>query len=404
VTASVIPHVGRGRSISVVEATPDSLRSRPWLEGSAYDDRRESTHGGTIADSSARRPAASGTLASNCVDGRRRLPMSEMENLGGVLREIRSAVSGDASLYSLVADLAYGVDVPDARGGVTSIEAGLARLAGSRPPPALAYRRVLVVAALAKARPQRFGRGGTHKKDAVAALQPATRDRSQRLGEAAHALVCERVEEGEDPQEIKRTLFTAGLARRILPLAVEGSTATVSSPAGATRTRLIAATPVPGFKLRHVDRLLDPANWNELSCRRITMTPYPGGELTDDTKRLYYEVFRVSNRLKLTPRLRVVRHKTVDIPAEAEARSAQWLEYRLADAQSPGELVKVDQGSIVIREVGDGVRIETTKRVLFTPPFDGPGLALQADLLGYFDAFEQMVRRALESPSMVPAA
>ena len=40
-----------------------------------------------------------------------------------------------------------------------------------------------------------------------------------------------------------------------------------------------------------------------------------------------------------------------------------------------------------------------TKRVLFTPPFDGPGLALQADLLGCVDAFELMVRNALESPS-----
>ena len=81
----------------------------------------------------------------------------------------------------------------------------------------------------------------------------------------------------------------------------------------------------------------------------------------------------------------------------------QWLEYRLAGDQSPGELVKVDQGSIVIRKVDDGVCVEATKRVRFTPPFDGPGLALQADLLGYFDAFELMVRSTIESPDMVRA-
>jgi hypothetical protein len=40
--------------------------------------------------------------------------------------------------------------------------------------------------------------------------------------------------------------------------------------------------------------------------------------------------------------------------------------------------------------------VETTKRVLLTPPFDAPSLAMQADALGYFDAFEQMVRAAVK--------
>jgi hypothetical protein len=85
-------------------------------------------------------------------------------------------------------------------------------------------------------------------------------------------------------------------------------------------------------------------------------------------------------------------------------RRAQWLEYRLAETQSPGELVTRDEGSIVIRETDDGVRIATTKRVLLTPPFDAPSLAMQADALGYFDAFEDMIRVALATPGRQRAA
>jgi hypothetical protein len=108
-----------------------------------------------------------------------------------------------------------------------------------------------------------------------------------------------------------------------------------------------------------------------------------------DGERLYQETFTVTASLRLTPLLRVVT-KSDDGPPRVS-----WLEYRMADVQSPSELIQVDQGSIFIRDVEGGVRITATKRLLFTPPFDAPNLALLADPIGYFDAFEAMLRAAL---------
>jgi hypothetical protein len=321
--------------------------------------------------------------------------MSEIENLGGVLLEIRRVVPEGSSLRPLIDDLTDGVDVPDVPGGLPGLDAALGGLAGSTPPPDLVYRRVLVLAALARALPEPFGRRGDRKEVVVKALRPVTRDGSQRQAEAAHLLISERVEREQEPRELKRRLIEEGLSRRMLVLETVGTTSTVSSPAGLARTRLVGTTLIPGYKLKRVKKLLNPIEWKRLSGERITMTPFPAGELTDGVERVYYEVFRVSERLKFTPRLRVVTHAD----GVGKSPTARWLEYRLHDVQSKGELVKVDQGSIVIRQIGEDVRIEATKRVLFTPPFDGPGLALQADLLGYFDAFELMVRNALESPS-----
>lgn len=321
--------------------------------------------------------------------------MGELENLGGVLREVYDTVGDDDVLGSQIAELTYGVDVPgDAPGGVPSIDAALADLARSTPPPELAYRRVLVIAALSKVLPERFGWHGGDRQKAVAALRPVTRDGSERLAKALYGLVCEGVEREQDARAMKRAVFTTALAQRTLVVTIEAKTATVQSPAGATRSRLGGTATIPGFGLEDVRELLEPTEWKRLSGGRITMTPHPAGELENSVGRLYDEVFEVTSRLTLTPRLRFITHPLV----ETDGGTAQWLEYRLAGSQSPGELVKVDQGSIVIRDTRDGVRIATTKRVLLTPPFDAPGLAMQADALGYFDAFEQMVRAALESP------
>jgi hypothetical protein len=159
---------------------------------------------------------------------------------------------------------------------------------------------------------------------------------------------------------------------------------------------------VPGVRRRDLHPLLDPERWGELSDDRITLTPCGAGDLTvggdesiDGDRTIgyvdYMETFRASAGLTLTPRLRFVRgHEDDERPG-----APGWLEYRLADEQSAGEIVTVDQGSIVVQDTGDGVRVETTKRVRLTPPFDAPSLALQAEVLGYPDAFEQMVRAAV---------
>jgi hypothetical protein len=335
-------------------------------------------------------PVTGGTLVVDRVGGRRRVRMSEIENLGGVLHEIRRAVPKADSRRAVVDGLIEGAAVPDPKYGGPDVDAALDRLARSRPSPELTYRRVQVLAALTLALPDRFGPEGTDRQRVVAALRPATRDRSQRLAAAAHALAWDRVNEKQDARETKRSLFMMGFADRVLDVVIESGTAILSSPEG-TRARLLRTAVLPGFDVEHVDQLLEPTTWGKLSGGRITITPLR--MLADGKAREYDEVFVVGPRLRLTPRLRFIRHAPVETPAG----TAQWLEYRMAAKQSEGELVRVDQGSIVIRPVGDGVRVETTKRVLLTSPFDAPSLAMQARALGYSDAFEQMVRTAVRT-------
>jgi hypothetical protein len=316
--------------------------------------------------------------------------MSEIENLEGVLHEIRRAVPTAGSRRALFDGLIEGAGVPEPKHGGPDLDAALERLARSRPPAELTYRRVQLLAALAWALPERFGPEGTDRQRVVAALRPATRDGSRRLGERTHALVCDRVYQQQDPHEIKRSLFATGIADGMLHVVIEGWTATLRSPIG-TRARVGAVADIPGFRTDDLAELLNPLEWRRLSDDRITMTRRGNGTVEKDgvnvNYHVYDEVFRVSGALQLTPRLRVVTNQT---------NAAGWLEYRLSSTQSSGELVKVDQGSIVVRMVGDSVRVETTKRVLLTPPFDAPSIAMQADALGYFDAFEQMVRAAVK--------
>jgi hypothetical protein len=321
--------------------------------------------------------------------------MGEIENLVGVHREVGRAVSDDPPLQSeiaaLVPDLAEPGGVPDR---VPGIDAALAALAQEAPPPELSYPRLLVMAALVKATSDRFGRQGPDRQKAVAAIRPLTRDGTRRQAEGLLEL-CEtqsHVEHEHDQGVMQRTLLACVFARRLVDVVTETKTATVEAPGDGTRIRLLGTATVPGYTLVHVSDLLEPTSWRHLSGGRITMRPHPGGQLEDDVKRLYYEVFRITTRLKLTPRLEVKRQPSVKIEGN---RHAQWLEYRLAETQSPGELVTRDQGSIVIRDTADGVRIATTKRVRLTPPFDAPSLAMQADAIGYFDAFDDMVRVAL---------
>ena len=323
--------------------------------------------------------------------------MGEIENLVGVLREVKRQRDDlppqfQAEIADLVRDLGVPGGVP---GRVPGVDAALAALAQNAPPPEWSYRRLLVVAALVKAIESRFGRREPDCRKVVDALRPLTRDGSRGQAAEVHELLCElrpQVEPERDPGVMKRTILACVFALHLVDVVAETMTATVAAPGDATRVRLLGTAALPGYGLDNVSELLDPTMWNHLSGGILTMTPDPDDDPAVDGER-YFEVFKVTERLKLTPWLQVVQS-----PRTTDHYRAQWLEYRLADSQSPGELVTRDQGSIVIRETPQGVCIATTKRVRLTPPFDAPSLAMQADALGYFDAFENMVRVALAEP------
>lgn len=172
---------------------------------------------------------------------------------------------------------------------------------------------------------------------------------------------------------------------------------------GNTRVRSTTYKAVPGITCDDLDELLDPGSWGTLTGDRMVMQRLDGtGPLTNGTSATYQETFTVAEGLYLTPRLICRRRALLDERfASGLVPRARALEYRLADPQSGGELIRIDQGSVVVREVrevrgeDDGVDITTTKRLRFAPPLDGPGLAIALGNLGYDEAFDDMVAAAL---------
>ena len=57
----------------------------------------------------------------------------------------------------------------------------------------------------------------------------------------------------------------------------------------------------------------------------------------------------------------------------------------------PNPQIDVDQGALVVQEKGTGVLVDTTKRIRFTYPFNGPSLKLTMCALGYADQAEELV-------------
>lgn len=175
----------------------------------------------------------------------------------------------------------------------------------------------------------------------------------------------------------------------------------IAGSTGQTRARVRTWVTLPPLAIEEVEELLQPLRWGDLSGNRIVMARLDGTQkpLADDTPTAYQETFTVSPSLHLWPVL-VCHRRTLSNQARRRARA---LEYRLQPPPAPstggglpgGPGVLVDQGSILVRETEGGLVVATTKRVRFPPPFDGPGLALFAETLGYTEAFEGMVTEAL---------
>lgn len=144
-----------------------------------------------------------------------------------------------------------------------------------------------------------------------------------------------------------------------------------------------------------VSELVNPAKWPDLHWRWRSMEPADGPEgwAPDGDgpyRRRYVEVVELRADFLLTTVLEFAWQRLPSGNGPAET-----LEYWLSRDAGPGDgLVTVDEGSIVVSPVAGGVSIRATKRVRFVPPFDGAGLALVANAVGYLGAFEEMVDNA----------
>ena len=65
-------------------------------------------------------------------------------------------------------------------------------------------------------------------------------------------------------------------------------------------------------------------------------------------------------------------------------------DYGLSDGHPVGDVL-VDEGSLVVQELGDRVRITTTKRIKFNHPFGGEALAMIMCATGYASVVEELV-------------
>lgn len=311
---------------------------------------------------------------------------TELENLLAVFREVDRGLAADPRNTPAVAELlppythgaATGwVDTVErwaatrrpAGTGLPDVETALDGLASSPPTPGMETRRVLALGALARARPEQYGPHGAGHERVLAALAPLEWDGSL----DTHLL---RVPDGG-------RLFG--------------------------RVVLRADLPVPDLDRdqarRAVDVFLDPGSWPcllpDLWAGMAPVDGAPADEpLLPGQTRTYEERFRVTDRLQLTPVLEFRRTHLLPDPSEL----AQALEYRLVEGEAnEDDLVRRDSGALVAHFVDGILRIRTTKRVRFRPPFDGPGLVMFAGALGYLDASEQMVRTAIATTSSAGA-
>lgn len=257
-----------------------------------------------------------------------------------------------------------------------SVEEALAALAGQASQNALS-RRQQALTALAAAQPERFGRQGGDRDLVVEALRPLTPRNRRDQAEELHR---------------RGTAGVAGAAPFQASLLMLPSTPGDDDPVSVLQT---ASPPLSGYDITQVEKLLEPHRWPDLSDFWESMTPVDDGAepLPDGERRCFREVFVVTPSFKLQPVLEVVRRQLSGGPP------ARSLEYRLCSHvrhQDDGDLVIHDAGAIVSSEFDDALTVRTTKRVGFRGPFDGPALVMVAHALGYQDAFEDMIGRALE--------
>jgi hypothetical protein len=308
---------------------------------------------------------------------------TELDNLLAVYREVDRGLAADPRNVPAVAEVLPPYADGAAAGWVDTVERwantrsrasvpvilpevddALAALAATPPTPGLEARRALALDALTRARPERFGPRGS-----------------------ARELVDEALPSPSADPQISSEVIVAGTGRR------ETGRAGIGVVIPGIDVELEQA-------LAAMDLILDPGRWPELLPDCWTgMTPLdrahadePCVPLGFDVFRRYEEEFHVTDWLQLTPVLVFRRSELVP----AGEGCTQVLEYHLVEGgANDDELVQRDSGSLLAHFTGGTLRVRTTKRVRFRPPFDGPGLTLFASALGYLDASLLMVQKAI---------
>jgi hypothetical protein len=358
--------------------------------------------------------------------------MGEISDLIGIYGAIEAAVISDPERRAAVANVLpiYGddslgvadlawfdefVDWAKQKAGtddspIPSADVALRELATIVPVGRMRARRMLAIAALARADPRYADRsttkgrlaqnalnfGGITNDNERVSLHRLLTDMSQDVALTADDWWENQVVPGaaplihEDQDKIGHRPCTAGL----VPV-----TTTVSGHGSVLATALKTEFESVGIDFDRVIRFLDPSNWEHCNAFWCDMTLVPPPTATG-TRHFHERVsldcndphawsiqaeLNFSQRLLTDPRVAVSEyHLTPPHP--------------LADDD-----VLVDAGVLIVEELEpppvSRMRVTTTKRVCFTRNFPGPGLALFMCAVGYASIAEDFVYTCAIDPS-----
>ena len=271
---------------------------------------------------------------------------------------------------------------------IPPVERALTRMAEEEPEGLLRSRRLLALAALARA-DARYRDYEDRRPLLVRALQPLTREED--FGQADRLL-----EVLSDPGWGLDQWGEMAVAVELLDDQTAGQTVPPCSGELVWAGRPGDRDPVPvlqthfclpDLRIEDLKRYLDPANWPTCNPLWKRMTQCNPGEYPPQ----YLEVISLARERGSAWELRTcLTFTTRNLTPDG---SVVAVEYRLCEERPPEDnrRVSVDEGTIVARQRGNDVCIDTSKKVQFATPIDGPALAMVVCALGWNAHAQAMV-------------
>ncbi len=334
--------------------------------------------------------------------------MSELEDLVAIYGSIDRALKNDPGLAGKVAPFLGAYNDVGAIGWFDEFSSWTAELVGTSPFPELdqalgnlartptagrmAARRLLALAVLARVAPAlEFADASTNIEAALSvdgSVGSGDRaDPSGVVGLVTNDAVFGRI--GDWAQLIETGVGTdvlsANLAIQAGAPPCDCTLVTVAPqpgddfPAAELRTSFTTAA----LTLEQATGFLDPSRWPGCSpywCRMDPVTTTQAGTT------IYHEIFSLdcpdpNKTFTVEAYLEFVDH---DMP------NGKRVSYRLSDHYA-NEVVDVDEGSLVVYQVGGDITVDTVKRIRFRHPFNGASLRIIMCALGYADVAAQLV-------------
>jgi len=296
-----------------------------------------------------------------------------------------------------------------------SLEDALDQLAGIEPHCRMRPRRLFAIAVAMQAFPKMRNPDSPLGTLAVDALRVGTLAKKRDEAQALHGLLAEgaprlSLEAGSEElstwwADLINIAHTQGLISStagMLPRPCSGRLLSMQGVAGS-----IAALETE-FETDEIDfdratRFLEPANWPACMpwfwCEMKLLNAGSQAGVS-----LYREV--VSTDCPDKPSAIFTAETELDFEFEwlpdSANQQAALTNYRLAPGRPrPGDLIRVDEGSLVVEKTGAGprpLRVTTTKRIQFTYPFSSQALAMIMCALGYTDVVGNLLCCAASDP------